>query len=182
MLEHFGLTNEDIFVIRELQKDLPIVPAPFDEVASHVGTTTEQLLTRAKTFQVQGKMRRFAAVLNHRNAGFTANAMGVWDVPAERIDKVGPVMAAFPEVSHCYQRPVYADWPFSIFTMVHAKSDEECKSILSRISEKSGIANYDALFSTHEYKKVRVQYFTDDYKAWEEKYKHLAEDALAAIS
>ncbi len=181
-LKHFGLTDEDIVLIRELQKDLPIVASPFEDIASHSRMTTEQLLARTKTFQEQGKMRRFAAVLNHRNAGFISNAMGVWDVPPEKIDETGPVMAAFPEVSHCYQRPVYSDWPYSIFTMVHAKSDDECKNILTRISEKTGATNYDALFSTREYKKVRVQYFTDDYKEWEEKYKHLAEEALASVS
>lgn len=181
-LEHFGLTEEDILLIRELQKDIPVVPAPYDEIAARAGMTTEQILARTKTFQEHGKMRRFAAVLNHRNAGFISNAMGVWDVPPEKIDETGPVMAAFPEVSHCYQRPTYSDWPYSIFTMVHAKSDEECKDILTRISEKTGVTNYDALFSTREYKKVRVQYFTDDYKEWENKYKHLAEEALASIS
>ncbi len=181
-LEHSGLTEEDILLIRELQKDIPIVPSPYAEIAARAGTTTERLIERTKIFQEQGKMRRFAAVLNHRNAGFISNAMGVWDVPEERVLEVGPVMAAFPEVSHCYQRPTYPDWPYSIFTMVHAKSDEECKDILTRISEKTGVANYDALFSTREYKKVRVEYFTDDYAQWENKYKHLAEEALAALA
>jgi DNA-binding Lrp family transcriptional regulator len=113
-------------------------------------------------------MRRFAAVLHHRKAGFSANAMGVWAAPESEIDRVGELMAAFREVSHCYRRPSYPDWPYNIFTMVHAKSQAECEKVLASIAGKTGIGNRSALYSTKEYKKVRVKYFTLDEAAWEE--------------
>ena len=74
-------------------------------------------------------MRRFAAVLRHQNAGFTSNGMVCWKVPEERIREVGELAASFPQVSHCYQRPTYPDWPYSLFSMVHSRSDEKCRSI-----------------------------------------------------
>ena len=63
-------------------------------------------------------MRRFAAILRHREAGFTANGMIVWKVPKERISQVGEKLGAFPQVSHCYERPVYSDWPYNVFSMI----------------------------------------------------------------
>jgi len=114
-------------------------------------------------------MRRFAAVLHHRQAGFSANAMGVWAVPGDdaEIERVGALMAGFRAVSHCYRRPSYPDWPYNIFTMVHGRSPEECEQTLTAVAAKTGIRDHRALYSTKEYKKVRVRYFTPDEDAWE---------------
>jgi DNA-binding Lrp family transcriptional regulator len=116
----------------------------------------------------RGLLRRVAAILFHRRAGFSANGMGVWQVPDERIAAIGPRMAAFRGISHCYQRPTYADWPYSIFTMAHGRSKEECDAILDAIAgENPEIEGRATLYSSTEFKKIRLLYFTDDFKAWE---------------
>lgn len=149
----------DSRIVRELQKDLLIERDPFAKSAESLGLTPETLLSEAQTLEEQGVMRRFAAVLRHREAGFAANGMGVWVVPAERIEEVGTISAGFPQVSHCYQRPSYPDWPYTLFTMIHGRSEEECDSVAREISAKTGITDYILLFSTKEYKKVRAKYF-----------------------
>lgn len=153
------LTDAEIAVVRELQKDLPITGRPFLPAAETLNITEEELLNIAKDFQDKGIMRRFAAVLRHRKAGFTANAMGVWQAPEDKIDELGQQMASFKAVSHCYQRPSYPNWPYNLFTMVHAKTLEEAQEILKTMSEETGLTNYTYLVSTVEYKKERVQYF-----------------------
>ena len=116
----------------------------------------------------RGLLRRVAAILFHRRAGFCANGMGVWKVPEEQIAEVGPRMAAFRGISHCYQRPTYADWPYSVFTMAHGRSKEECDAILDAIAaDDPGIEDRATLYSSTEFKKVRLLYFTDDFKRWE---------------
>ena len=102
-------------------------------------------------------MRRFAAVMNHRSAGFKANAMGVWAVPDEQLDEIGPQMAGFAAVSHCYRRPTYDDWPYSVFTMVHGRSARDCEATIDAIRTETGVDEYCLLWSIKEYKKVRVQ-------------------------
>ncbi len=102
-------------------------------------------------------MRRFAAVMNHRSAGFKANAMGVWAVPDEQLEAIGPQMAGFAAVSHCYRRPTYDDWPYSVFTMVHGRSARDCEATIDAIRTETGIDEYCLLWSIKEYKKVRVQ-------------------------
>jgi len=159
------LCAEEINAVRALQQDLPLVPRPFHTLAQTYGTTEARLLAQAREFLRRGLMRRFAAVLNHRRAGFRANALGVWRVPEEQVDEVGAQMASFVAVSHCYQRPTYPDWPYSLFTMIHARRSEECHAVAAAISRFTGIADYELLFSTKEYKKVRVQYFRENVDA-----------------
>ncbi len=163
------LTESDVQFVRVMQRDLPITPAPFVDLASEIGVSLPALQAIHERFLRTGKMRRFAAVLHHRQAGFSANAMGVWAVPGgdAEIERAGEKMAAFRAVSHCYRRPSYPDWPFNIFTMVHGKSVEECEQTLAAIADTTGITQRGALYSTKEYKKVRVRYFTPEEAAWE---------------
>ena len=108
-----------------------------------------------------------AAILYHRRAGFSANGMGVWKVPEDQILEVGGVMAATRGISHCYQRPTYDDWPYSVFTMAHGRSKEECDAILDSIAEATGITERSTLYSSTEFKKIRLLYFTDEFRDWE---------------
>lgn len=162
------LTDTDIKVILELQKDLPFVSRPFDEWAASIGMTTDELLQHANKLVERGQMRRFSAVLNHRKAGFRANGMGVWNVPQDQVEEMGQKMGSFRAVSHCYLRPTYPDWKYNIFTMVHGRDMEECEAILQAIEDETGIKDRITLYSTKEYKKTRVSYFTPEIYEWEE--------------
>jgi DNA-binding Lrp family transcriptional regulator len=164
----FAITDADKRMIRVLQQDLPIVERPFDAWAEQAGVSVEELLTAAQTYLDQKRMRRFAAVLHHRQAGVSANAMGAWAVPPEQQDQFGALAANYSAVSHCYLRPVYEDWPYCIFTMVHGQKAEDCTAVLSEISRASGISEYVALYSTREFKKIRLKYFTGEIEAWEQ--------------
>src|SRR5919199_4562530 len=162
-----ALSPLDVALVRELQQDLLLEPRPFLPAARRLDLTEEELLDQARRMMDEGIMRRFAAVLHHRKAGFKANAMGVWRVPEDRIEEIGFQMGSFAAVSHCYQRPIYPDWPYNVFTMVHGRTSEECETILAAISEHTGITDYVSLYSAREFKKVRVNYYTDDYARWE---------------
>jgi DNA-binding Lrp family transcriptional regulator len=159
--------ERDIAVIRALQGDMPIVEEPYAPAASELGVPQQQLLAHLSRMQERKLLRRVAAILYHRRAGFSANGMGVWKVPDERIPELGPRMAAFRGISHCYQRPTYADWPYSIFTMAHGRSKDECDAILDSIASETGIEERATLYSSTEFKKIRLLYFTEDYRAWE---------------
>jgi siroheme decarboxylase len=157
----------DIAVIKALQGDMPVVPEPYAAAAVALGLEQDRFLDHLAGMQERGLLRRVAAILYHRRAGFSANGMGVWKVPDEQIHEIGRRMAAVRGISHCYQRPTYADWPYSVFTMAHGRSKEECDSILDSISEMTGISERATLYSSTEFKKIRLLYFTEDFKSWE---------------
>jgi DNA-binding Lrp family transcriptional regulator len=159
--------ERDIAVIRTLQGDLPVVPEPYAAAAGELGMPVADLLAHLEGMQERRLLRRVAAILYHRRAGFSANGMGVWKVPDDDIMDVGKRMASFRGISHCYQRPTYEDWPYSVFTMAHGRSKEECDAILDSIAEDTGIDERATLYSSTEFKKIRLLYFTDDYRAWE---------------
>lgn len=163
------LTEEEIQAVRCLQEDLPVTPTPFATLGAAWGFTPEQLFAHAARFRERQVMRRYAAVLHHRAAGFVVNGMAVWQVPLTRLEELGPVMGSFRGVSHCYQRPTYEDWPYTIFTMIHGRTGPEVKGVVEAIAEKTGIAAYEILWSVKEYKKVRVKYFTQELDRWMER-------------
>jgi DNA-binding Lrp family transcriptional regulator len=161
------LTSKEIELVRNLQEDIPGDIEPFAAGANASGLTVDEYLARARVFMESGHMRRFAAVLYHREAGFVANAMGVWAVPREKIEETGRIMASFDAVTHCYQRPTHPGWPYSLFTMVHARSKNECERILDAIAEATGVTDRGVLYSLKDYKKIRVRYFTPEIENWE---------------
>jgi DNA-binding Lrp family transcriptional regulator len=167
-LDPIELSGEDVETIRATQGPMPVVPEPYAPAAERLGVSQEEVLRRLGSLQERAGLRRVAAILFHRRAGFSANGMGVWKVPDEDVLETGKRMAAFRGVSHCYQRPTYADWPYSVFTMAHGRSKEECDAILDSIAEATGITERATLYSSTEFKKVRMLYFTDAFRRWEE--------------
>jgi siroheme decarboxylase len=168
-LERQPYDDRDIAVIRALQGPMEVAARPYDQAAAEVGMSTGDFLDHLRGMVDRKLLRRVAAILYHRRAGFSANGMGVWRVHDERIPEVGAQMAAVRGISHCYQRPTYEDWPYSVFTMAHGRSKEECDAVLDRIAEEHDLHGPDraVLYSSTEFKKVRLHYFTDDYAAWE---------------
>jgi siroheme decarboxylase len=168
-LERQPYDDLDVAVIRALQGPMAVIDRPYDTAAGDVGMTVESFLTHLEGMVDRKLLRRVAAILYHRRAGFSANGMGVWRVPEDRVLEVGRRMAAVRGISHCYQRPTYQDWPYSVFTMAHGRSKEECDAILDRIADEHELHGDDraVLYSSTEFKKIRLHYFTDDYAAWE---------------
>jgi siroheme decarboxylase len=175
------LTDEEVAYLRELQEDLPVEPAPFAGMAERLGVSEDDVLKAAQAFIDEGLMRRFAAVLHHRRAGFGANAMSVWAVPDDRVDEYGYELAGYAAVSHCYRRPTYPDWPYALFGMIHGTSRERVEEAVADIMRRTGLKDYRLLYSTAEYKKVRVRYFDPAYDAWAAE-RVLPEDSAAAAA
>ena len=146
-------------LIFELTGDLEIIPEPFSPLAERLGVSQRKVLGLARRLKKEGTIRRFGATLRHRNSGFEANAMAVWQVPSERIEEVGRAIAAFREVTHCYQRPPQVDWPYNLYTMIHGPTEEQCRQVARKISEAVQVEQYRLLFSLRELKKTTMRYF-----------------------
>jgi siroheme decarboxylase len=171
-LEAQPYDETDIAVIRALQGPMEVTDRPYDAAAAEVGMTTDDFLDHLRGMVDRKLLRRVAAILYHRRAGFSANGMGVWRVPEGEVLETGRRMAAVRGISHCYQRPTYADWPYSVFTMAHGRSKDECDAVLDSIADEHGLHGEDraVLYSSTEFKKVRLHYFVDDYARWEEEH------------
>lgn len=152
------LKELDQTIISLLSQDIPLVQRPFENLASKLGIEEKILISRLKAYKKSGRMRKFSAALNHHKIGFKHNAMVVWNVPDKLIDRAGSLMAAFPQISHCYQRKKAFGWGYNLYSMIHGRSEEECLNVVKDIYRKIGCQNYKVLFSLEEYKKTAAKY------------------------
>ncbi len=150
----------DRTIIVATQSGLPLVPRPYDLIAEQLGIDAAELKRRIARMQEAGIIRRIGVVPNHYALGYHANGMSVWDVPDERIDRLGEKVGALEFVSHCYHRPRrLPDWPYNLFAMVHAHSRDEAATHIAQIIELLGEDNrgHDVLFSTRILKKTGMR-------------------------
>ncbi len=147
-------------VLAVLQHGLPESQSPFKDMAEKIGIDTGQLLAVLKDWKQQGKIRRIGAIVNHFKVGLGCGAMVVWQVELARTEEVGKVLAEFEEVSHAYERRTYENWPYSLYTMVHGKTEEDVQQTVQRMSQTCGISNYRILVTEKELKKVPPTYIT----------------------
>jgi len=161
-------------IIKRAQYDIEFVEEPFKKIITELDIDYDTFFSILQELQDAGIMRRFASILNHRKAGFNANAMVVWDVDEERGEEIGEKAAAFSAVSHCYLRPKYPNWPYNLFTMVHGKTTEETNGIIQEMASEIESKSHMPLYSSREFKKVRIEYFTPAFSEWEEENKNVA--------
>ena len=161
------LTQKHIDILKEIQKDIDFVSEPFKNTIEKLNISYDEFFDMVQKMKNAGIMRRFAAILNHRKAGFNYNAMVVWDIDEDKIEEIGKKVASFSAVSHCYQRPKYPNWKYNLFSMIHAKSKEESEQIIEDIANEIEYNDKMPLYSTREFKKVRLKYFSDEFKEWE---------------
>jgi siroheme decarboxylase len=166
--DYTPLTPSEIECVRMLQQDLPLQPRPFEAIARSTALAAEDLLATARVLQKRGQLRRISAAVTPRKAGFVATAMGVWVVPHDAVDEYGAKLSQHRAVSHCYLRPVYDDWPYNLYTTVHARSVDECESIINDLAIDTHLTQKQALFPTKEYKKTRVAFFSAEEEEWED--------------
>ncbi len=161
------LTDLHKQIIKYAQEDIKITKEPFLDMIGKIGIDYDTFFDTLKELQDAGVMRRFATILNHRKAGFNSNAMVVWDIAEDKAEDVGQKIAAYNVVSHCYLRPKYPNWQYNLFSMIHAKSKKDIDNILKEMGEEIEFKSNKLLFSSKEFKKVRIKYFTDDFINWE---------------
>ncbi len=159
------LSPQEIEIVRLLQEDIPLTERPFAELAGQLNISEEDLLDNIQKLQERGIIRRFGAILRHRQAGMQANAMVVWVIPEAEVERVGRQLAAFAAVTHCYQRPTAPNWPYNLYTMVHARSQEECTALVQDLAAAAGQAEHRLLYGLQEFKKTSMRYFVEEEEA-----------------
>ncbi len=156
----YEFTEQEQAILRIVQKNLPDSATPYADIANTVGCTEEQVLSLLKKLKDQGAIRRFGASIKHQKTGWNHNAMVAWQVSEEEADAFGSKAAEHPNISHCYFRPSSAaDWPYTLYTMTHGRSEEECQKTIADVQRATGVTTYAVLDSIQEFKKISMTYF-----------------------
>ncbi len=162
-----ALTDTQLRVIAALQIDLPAESEPFASLAATKGLDVDTLLACGREFLDAGQMRRYSAVLHHRAAGSKANVLVAWIADDTQAAVEGPLAAQVAGISHCYLRPTGHHWPYNIYTMIHGRSEQDCRKTIETVLATTSLIEYIELWTTAEYKKQRVPLFAPQEAAWE---------------
>jgi len=156
------LSSSEMRVLAILQGGLPNSRSPYQDIAKEAAIGTEELLSILRKWKKKGRLRRIGAIVNHFKIEIGAGAMVVWRVEPERIEEIGRMLAGFEQVSHAYERRTAENWPYNLYTMVHATSPQEAREIVGRMSAASGVSDYRILDTQRELKKVPPTYIIED--------------------
>ncbi len=156
----YNFTEKEQAILRMVQKNLPDTATPYADIANSVGVSEEEVLNLLQKLKEEGAIRRFGASIKHQKTGWNFNAMVAWVVSEADADAFGAIAKTFSNISHCYFRPTpAADWPYTLFTMVHGRSEEECQETITKVQEATKVNDYAILESIHEFKKTSMTYF-----------------------
>ncbi len=154
--------EQDRKLIRLLQEELPLVSNPYEELGRRVGLSESEVLRRVAAWVDSGVIRRFGATVRHQRVGYSYNSMVVWKVTdPEAADRAGEIFAGFAEVTHCYRRPQFEGWPYTLYTMVHSTSEQGIGQTLEKMKQASGLREHRGLVSEKEWKKTSMKYFSE---------------------
>lgn len=155
------ISEQDRAIIKALQEDFPLCEEPYKILAASVGMSEEEFLVRVQALLDEKKIRKMGAVLRHREVGFNANALCAWCVPPDKLDDTAQIMSSHAAVSHCYDRTPAPNWNYNLYTMIHAKTRDECEAIIRKLAALTGVENYKILYTKREWKKTGMKYFCE---------------------
>lgn len=153
------LTQQERIIGRLIQQDLALTVRPYRDIAVQTGLTEQEVLETIAEMMAKGLIRKFSAVVRHREAGFSANAMVIWTVPEDRCEQAGRMLSSFAEITHCYERSPAFEGKYNLFSMIHLRRPDLEKTV-GRIAALTGLKDYRILASKEEYKKSSMEYFT----------------------
>jgi DNA-binding Lrp family transcriptional regulator len=151
----------DLALMRSIEKGLPLVKRPYAEVGARLGMSEAEVIQRIAKLQQQQLIKRFGVVVRHRELGYKANAMVVWDIPDDQVSRYGHCLGKFSHVTLCYQRPrILPQWPYNLFTMIHGRDKEEVLANVEAIANECGLGAVprEVLFSGRRFKQRGARY------------------------
>lgn len=153
------LTQKEKYLVRLLQKSIPLESQPFKSIGDEIGMTEDEVLSKIKQWFSDGLIRRFGGTVSHKKVGRASNVMSVWRVEPDKIKQIAHIASSFDQITHCYERETAPGWRYNFYAMIHCETEQQCREIAKIIAEHSGVNDYELLFSEEEYKKESMEFF-----------------------
>ncbi len=155
------MDSVDRKLVFEAEKGLLLTAQPFDEIASKIGITTQEVIERLKKLQENGVIRRFGISLKPNSVGYLANALVAWKVPQSRVQEVGVYFSGFSDISHCYEREtVMGLWDYNIYTVIHAHDRDSVIELVKLLSSITSLTEYLIIYSKRNLKTPKIKEIT----------------------
>ena len=149
----------DKLLIKEVQEDIPLTLDPYGDIAKKIGISRTEVIKRLKNYSKNGMLKYVGAILYHRNSGYPENGMFTAVVPEMLLKKAGENLSKEPNITHCYERQSYPNWPYNLYAMIHGKTRSEVEGVVENFVNTIDITDYQIFYSTKEFKKTSMKYF-----------------------
>jgi DNA-binding Lrp family transcriptional regulator len=150
------MNDQNRRLLAAMQNGLPLTPRPYRDLGARLGMSEVEVLRRLSALLEAGVIKRLGLIVRHRELGYAANAMAVWDVPDEDADAVGRRIAGIDFVSLCYRRPRrMPDWPYNLFCMIHGRDRRVVLGQVEAVARLAGLTDRPSavLFSRRRFKQ-----------------------------
>jgi len=172
------LTVEEIGMIRQLQEPFPLTDEPYRKIAADLGITETQALERIKALVKKGCLKRIGSFLKSTMVVPETKSLVVWQIPEEKLERIGPEIADFGEVLYADRRLTFTEFPYSLYTMIRADTPAEIEALTRRMQDRIGKWPYRVLVTTRELKKERIKYFPKGLDMWWRESRRVVETAF----
>lgn len=155
------LTPQERRLLIVLQDGLPLTPRPFAALGDAAGISEAQALEQIRQWTAAGTIRRLGVIVRHRELGYRANAMVVWDVPDALVRPLGIDLAQQAGVTLCYRRTrAQPRWAYNLYCMIHGRSRTAVLERLDDIEGRTRLGTYSrqVLFSLTRFKQTGARY------------------------
>ena len=122
----------DFRLLNDFQRNFPLCPAPFGELAARLGVAEVAVLRMLETLRREGKISRVGAVFAPKRIG--ASTLAAMAVPHEALGSVAEAVNRFPEVNHNYER----EHRYNLWFVVTAGSEGRLQAALGAIEQSAG--------------------------------------------
>jgi DNA-binding Lrp family transcriptional regulator len=156
-----ALTAAERDLVIALQEGLALVPEPYAELAQRAGLPEAEVMATLARWLQEGVINRLGTIVYHRQLGFRANAMVVWDVPDREVAGVGRRLAQLPEVTLCYRRErCLPHWRYNLYCMIHGHSRTQVLGQIAGMDARCELVGYpyEVLFSRRCFKQRGARY------------------------
>lgn len=135
------LSERDRDLLQALSAGLPLAPRPYARLGEALDLSEDQVIASLGRLIAIGVIKRFGVIVRHRELGYRANGMVVWDVPDAEAAEAGQRLATLEFITLCYRRPrALPDWPYNLFCMIHGRSRPEVEAQARLAGDAAGIA------------------------------------------
>lgn len=155
------VSTQDLELISVIQDGLPLEPRPYAAIGRTLDMTESEVIEHIHRLIRRGVIRRFGLVVSHRELGYRANGMVVWNIPDDRVTEIGEKLAALPFVTLCYRRPRRPPaWPYNLFCMIHGRDRATVRALVDDAAIAAGAGGFprEILFSTRRFKQCGARY------------------------
>ncbi|HOW58116.1 MAG TPA: hypothetical protein PLO78_00155 [Candidatus Omnitrophota bacterium] len=160
------LTAQEIEVIRWLQEPFLITDEPYETIAEALNLPVEKIITIIKTLTHKGFLRRIGSFLRLPETESSTKTLVAWQIPEEKLLRIGPEIHEFREVLYGDRRPLYPEFPYSLYTMIRAANAAELEVVARRMQDRIGKWPHRVLTTLREFKKIGMRYFPKELNVW----------------